>query len=71
MNLDTVKNRLNKLIAQLGSQRAAADHLGVSQAHLHDILHDRRKPGPKVLDALGLEQIPVGYRERTREALAP
>lgn len=56
MNLDTVRNRLAALVAQHGSQRAAAATLGISQSHLFDLLSGRRKPGPKTLKSLGLEE---------------
>lgn len=55
MNLDTVRNRLQALVTQHGSQRAAAAVLGISQSHLFDLLSGRRKPGPKTLKSLGLE----------------
>jgi transcriptional regulator with XRE-family HTH domain len=41
---------------------AAAD-LGVSSQYLSDVLHGRREPGPKILNALGLERV-VTYRKK-------
>ncbi len=63
MNLDTLVSRLTTLVAQHGSQRAAAAHLGISQSHLFDLLNGRRKPGPKTLAALGLTET-VTYRSK-------
>jgi len=45
------------------SQVAVARELGVSPAYISDILQLRREPGPKVLDALGLER-EVRYRRK-------
>ncbi len=59
MNLDTVMERLAKLVSQHGSQRAAAAALGISQPHFCDMIHGRRRPGPKTLKALGLEETVV------------
>lgn len=54
MDIHAIRHMLTRLVADLGSQRAAAEHLRISQAHLFDMLHGRRAPGPKVLKALGL-----------------
>ena len=46
------------LVDRIGTagQVALAKELGVSISYLNDVLHRRRKPGPKVLKALGLER---------------
>ena len=61
MTIEQVRARITRLIAETGSQRAAAAALGISQAHLSDILRGYRRPGPKTLEALGLEEF-TGYR---------
>lgn len=38
------------------SLRAVASDLGISAPYLSDIMLGRRKPGPKVLKALGMER---------------
>lgn len=50
---------LRRLIRKMGSQQAAAEHLGVSGAYLSDILHRKRDPGPKVLEVLGLREVKI------------
>jgi transcriptional regulator with XRE-family HTH domain len=44
-----------------GTLRSKAKVLGVSAGYLSDLLKGHRKPGPKLLNALGLE---VSYRRR-------
>lgn len=44
-----------------GSQVKFAREKGISPAYLNDILHNRREPGPKILDAIGVESVVV-YR---------
>jgi len=39
------------------TQAALADELGISPQYLSDILNERREPGAKVLDALGITRI--------------
>lgn len=41
------------------TQAALAEELGVSEAHLSDLLTGRRAIGPTVLKALGLERVVV------------
>lgn len=53
------------------SLRAVAADLGISPPYLSDIMLGRRKPGPKVLKALGMERTVervVTYRRRKRNA---
>jgi transcriptional regulator with XRE-family HTH domain len=52
---------LTMIQAMPGSLRAKAKALGVSAGYLSDLLKGHRKPGPKLLGALGLE---VSYRRR-------
>lgn len=56
-----------RLISETGSQRAAAASLAISQSHFCDILRGHRKPGPKTLAALGLEEV-TAYRPATKPA---
>ena len=48
----------------ISSLRAVADDLGISVPYLHDILRDKRAPGPKVLKALGMVK-QVSYKKAT------
>ena len=61
--IDTIRARMLKLIEEHGSQRAAAAALSISQSHFCDILRGYRKPGPKTLKAMGLEETII-YRTR-------
>jgi len=45
---------LRSRVTSLGSQRAAAVALGISQSYLSDLLRGTRKAGPKILSILGL-----------------
>lgn len=49
------------------SLRAVAKELGISAPYLSDIMREQRKPGPKVLNALGIErqsETTVTYRKK-------
>lgn len=54
---------LRARIEAANSQKLAADALGVSEAYLSDIVRGHKAPGPKILNALGLERV-VTYREK-------
>lgn len=45
------------------SQAEMAKKIGISPQYLHDVLNERRGPGEKILDFLGLEKV-VLYRRR-------
>jgi len=45
------------------AQSAVADEMGISPQYLSDVISRRRKPGQKVLKALGLER-QVTYRRK-------
>lgn len=47
------------------SQADVARKIGISPQYLHDVLNERRGPGEKILDYLGLERI-ITYRKRRR-----
>jgi hypothetical protein len=55
--------RLRAAIQAAGSQIAFAQQHHISQQYISDVLSNRRKPGQKILDALGVEQV-VTYREK-------
>lgn len=44
-----------------GVQAALARDCGISSAYLNDVLNNRRDPGQKLLNALGVERIVI-YR---------
>ena len=57
-------NELHKAIAKAGgTQTAFAKQHGISLAYVNDVLQGRRKPGQKILDALGLEVELVARRK--------
>lgn len=61
----TIPQKLRQWAERLGSQRALAKHLGVSEPYLSDVIHGRRDPGPKLLKALGLDRV-VSYQPAKR-----
>lgn len=62
-----VRAALLRLIAQEGGQNAAARRLGVTKSYLSDLLKNRRRPGPKILEPLGFREVV----ERHIEEVAP
>jgi transcriptional regulator with XRE-family HTH domain len=46
---------LERRVEQAGSQKQAADELGISTQYLNDLLRGRRQPSDNVLEKLGLE----------------
>lgn len=60
-------SQLRKILFRLaqkgGGQKALAKNLGVSASYLNDVMRERRDPGYKLLDALGLERV-VSYRPK-------
>lgn len=52
-----VRTALQRLIKEEGGQNAAARKIGISHAHLSDLLKGRRAPGPKVLGPLGFRRV--------------
>jgi hypothetical protein len=55
--------KLQRMVQERGSQKAVATALDISEQYLCDVLRDRREPGEKLLDALGLERV-VTYRAK-------
>jgi hypothetical protein len=68
MNGDEMRALLQKACDKAGSQSAFARKVGVGVAHVNAVLHG--KPGPQMLEALGLEErteyIPIGSKRRQR-----
>lgn len=61
MNEQDVIERLQAAIHVAGSQKAFAQQHSISTQYISDVLHGRREPGQKILDALGVERI-VSYQ---------
>lgn len=55
MRRPAVIKKLEQIIQERGTQKAAAEFLGVSEQYLSDLLKGRRDPGEKILSKLGLE----------------
>lgn len=53
---------LRELVNRMSSQKALAEKIGISEQYLTDILKERRKPGPKVIQFLGYEYVEA-YKE--------
>jgi transcriptional regulator with XRE-family HTH domain len=64
MKRPAVIRKIEQIIEAHGTQKAAAQFLGVSQQYLTDLLRGRRDPGKKILDKLGLESSVV-YTPKT------
>lgn len=71
MKRPAVIKRIEQVVAEHETQKAAAQFLGVSQQYLTDVLKGRRYPGKKILDKLGLESSVVYTpKEDSKEAVA-
>jgi hypothetical protein len=64
---DQVRGILRHKACDLGSQKAVAEHLGVSNTFISDILTGKREPTGKVLIWLGLVRV-VRYESIDLEA---
>jgi DNA-binding transcriptional regulator YdaS (Cro superfamily) len=62
-----VIERLRMACASIGGQKAFARAHGFTPAYVHDVLHGRRPPADRILEALGLERIII-YRENRNVA---
>lgn len=60
---DDVIYLLKRQIEILGSQKTFAKTFGLSCAYVNDVVHGRKKPGPKILDALYLEAVTYYIRK--------
>lgn len=60
MDKDSLIKELERRRIRLGSWKAVALDLGVTQQYVHDVKQRRREPGPTFLAALGLVKV-VSY----------
>ena len=70
--MPTPQDVLRAEVARRGTQSAVAQWLGVSRAHVSDMLAGKRTPGPRILAKLGLEKVvryEVRYRKSRKEPL--
>lgn len=65
MTLLEVRKILHGKVVSCGTQRAAAESVGVSPQYFADVLKGIRDPGPTLLAGLGIEKV-IDYR--TKEA---
>lgn len=62
MDAASVLDRLRERVEAAGSARAFALRAGVSPVFVLDCLHERRRPGPRLLKALGIQKrVSVAY----------
>ena len=54
-----VIQELQKRVERAGSQKQAAEELGISPQYLNDLLQERRGASDNVLEKLGLKRIVV------------
>jgi len=62
MNLETLVAQLKRRCAG-SNQKVVAAEMGISNNYLSVVLRGKLEPGPKILDALGLEKR-VSYVEK-------
>jgi hypothetical protein len=60
-----VIERLRAAVDATGGQKAFARAHNFTPAYVHDVLHGRRAPADRILEALGLERVVI-YREKER-----
>ena len=53
---ENVTTKLLALVGAAGSQKKAANKLGITPGYLSDLLRGNRKPGEKLLVKLGLKR---------------
>ena len=63
---EALRGKIRALVRGYPSQKRAAQHWGISQQYLNDVLHGRRAPGPQLLSALGYERV-VLYRSQSED----
>lgn len=73
LTAEQVRDMLHAMVRELGNprnghggQKPLAEHLGVSESFLSDVLNGRREPTEAILQPLGLERV-VTYRRKTPE----
>jgi hypothetical protein len=55
---------VTEFVRRAGTQKAAAERIGVSEQYLCDVLQGRRKPGPKLVAGMGYTKVTYYQRER-------
>lgn len=71
MRRPSVIKKIEQIIEERGTQKAAAQFLEVSEQYLSDLLKGRRDPGKKILDKLGLESSVIyTVKQDSKEAVA-
>jgi hypothetical protein len=56
LTLGQIYGLLTQACADVGGQKAWGEVHDISPSHICDVLNTRRDPGPKILQALGLER---------------
>ena len=57
MELDEVLAVLRQEVEECGSQQEWARRAGVAQTYVSQVLKGKQRPGPTILDALGIEKV--------------
>lgn len=57
MTLEQVLALIKRKIDEVGSQKAAAERWGVSEAYISQVLSGTQNPGRKILDAINVEHV--------------
>lgn len=63
---DVLEVLQDDITASIDGQAAWARAHGISPAYVNDVLHGRRDPGPKILDAIGFEKM-ITYRPKDKK----
>lgn len=69
MDKQGITQLLKSMLEEHHGYTGLAKHLGISTAYLNDIVHGRREPGKKILDALKLERITT-YEHKNKVEIA-
>jgi hypothetical protein len=62
MTIVDPRSRLRRLVRRCGTQRAAANEMGISKNYLSDLLHGHRMCSDRILGKLQLRRIIVSVR---------
>lgn len=65
--IDPVEKELRQMVKKEGTQKAAANKIGISASHFSDVLRGSRKLSPAVLEQLGFVRVIVHVKAEKAE----
>jgi plasmid maintenance system antidote protein VapI len=63
---DEILKIIKEMVSKWGTQKELADHLGISNAYLNDIIHEKQAVSDKVARRLGYKRI-IKYVQEPRK----